>query len=61
MILTKQTSKLSDGSEVYNLKVDDDDIVVTFDCKSRESMDALVVAMCRNSVSIEEVRCEVQD
>jgi Cft2 family RNA processing exonuclease len=61
MILTKQTSKLSDGSEVYNLKVDDDDIVVTFDCNSRESMDALVVAMCRNSVSIEEVRCEVQD
>lgn len=61
MVLTKQTVMLSDGSKVYNLKVDDDDIVVTFDCNSRESMDALVVAMCRNSVSIEEVRCEVQD
>lgn len=61
MILTKRKSKLSDGSEVHNIEVDDDDIVVTFDCKSRESMDALVVAMCKHTVSIEEVRVEVQD
>ena len=61
MVLTKQTVMLSDGSKVCNLKVDDDDIVMTFDCKSRESMDALVVAMCKHTVSIEEVRIEVQD
>lgn len=55
MILTKQTSKLSDGSEVYNLKVDDDDIVVTFDCTSKSAMDALADEICHYTVNVTEV------
>ena len=61
MLLTKQTSRLADGSEVFNLKVDDDDIVVTFDCKSRSAMEALADELCHYTVNIEEVIDEVQD
>lgn len=61
MIITKQTSKLANGSEVFNLKVDDDDIVVTFNCKSRSAMEALADEICHYTMNVEEVLDEVQN